>query len=200
MKGGKPMPKATYRTFLKKRLNAGSTSVTDVYHAVRKIPYGSTGERNPVKVIANNLGSCSGKHILLRDLLRVVGREAEIITMFTHFNRGIPSHPAMPTDLRAMIDGEDVCDFHHYVRVRMDEGWRKLDATWHDALIPYGFPVNRDWKGESDTVLAAAPIREYPAVEDLVTWKEQLLTQLTSEQREFRGKFFTRLTEWMMTL
>jgi hypothetical protein len=37
-------------------------------------------------------------------------------------------------------------------------------------------------------------------VEDLVTWKEQLLTQLTSEQREFRGKFFTRLTEWMMTL
>jgi hypothetical protein len=200
MKGGKPMPKATYRTFLKKRLNSGSTSVIDVYHAVRKIPYGSTGERNPVKVIANNLGSCSGKHILLRDLLREVGCEAEIITMFTHFNRGIPSHPAMPTDLRAMIDGEDVCDFHHYVRVRMDEGWRKLDATWHDALIPYGFPVNRDWKGESDTVLAATPIREYPAVEDLVTWKEQLLTQLTSEQREFRGKFFTRLTEWMMTL
>jgi Transglutaminase-like superfamily len=194
------MPKATYRTFLKKRLNAGSTSVTDVYHAVRKIPYGSTGERNPAKVIANNLGSCSGKHILLRDLLREVGWEAEIITMFTHFNRGIPSHPAMPTDLRAMIDGEDVCDFHHYVRVRMHGGWRKLDATWHDALIPYGFPVNRDWKGDSDTVLAATPIREYPAVEDLVTWKEQLLTQLTSEQREFRGKFFTRLTEWMMTL
>jgi hypothetical protein len=194
------MPKATYRTFLKKRLSAGSTNVADVYHAVRKIPYGSTGERNPVKVIANNLGSCSGKHILLRDLLREVGWEAEIITMFTYFNRGIPSHPAMPADLRAMIDGEDVCDFHHYVRVRMNEGWRKLDSTWHDALIPYGFPVNRDWKGDSDTVLAATPIREYPAVEDLVTRKEQLLTQLTSEQREFRAKFFTRLTEWMMTL
>jgi len=194
------MPKGTYRTFLEKRLSAGSTNVTDVYHAVRKIPYGSTGERDPLKVIANNLGSCSGKHVLLRDLLREAGWEAEIITMFTYFNRGIPSHPAMPAELRAMIEGEEVCDFHHYVRVRMDEGWRKLDATWHDALIPYGFPVNRDWKGESDTVLAAAPMREYPAVEDLVALKERLLTQLTPEQREFRAKFFTQLTNWMMTL
>jgi Transglutaminase-like superfamily len=194
------MPKATYRTFLKKLLRADSTNLTDVYHAVRKIPYGSTGERNPLKVIANNLGSCSGKHILLRDLLREVGWEAEVITMFTHFNRGIPSHPAMPAELRAMIAGEDVCDFHHYVRVRLHEGWHKLDATWHDALISYGFPVNQDWKGHSDTVLAATPIREYPAVEDLVAWKEQLLTQLTPEQRDFRAKFFTTLTEWMMTL
>jgi hypothetical protein len=194
------MSKASYKTFLKELLSAGSTNMADVYHAVRRIPYGSTGERDPVKVIANNLGSCSGKHVLLRDLLREVGWEAEIITMFTYFNRGIPSHPAMPVDLRAMIEGEDVCDFHHYVRVRLREGWRKLDATWHDALIPYGFPVNLNWSGESDTVLAATPIREYPAVEDLVARKEQLLTQLTAEQREFRAKFFTRLTEWMMTL
>ena len=194
------MSKETYRIFLKERVRAGSTNVADIYHAVRKIPYGSTGERDPVKIIANNLGSCSGKHILLRDLLREVDLEAEIITMFTHFNRGVPSHPAMPADLRAMIDGEDVCDFHHYVRVRIREGWHKLDATWHDALISYGFPVNRDWAGHSDTALAATPIREYPAVEDLVAWKEQLLTQLTPEQREFRAKFFTRLTEWMMTL
>ena len=194
------MPKATYKTFLEKLLRPGSTNVSDVYHAVRKIPYGSTGERNPVKVIANNLGSCSGKHILLRDLLREVGREAEVITMFTHFNRGIPSHPAMPAELRAMIAGREVCDFHHYVRFRMGECWHKLDATWHDALFSYGFPVNRDWNGESDTVLAATPIREYPAVEDLIAWKEQLITELTAEQRDLRAKFFTTLTEWMMTL
>ena len=194
------MPKTTYRTFLKKRFKGGAANVTDIYHAVRNIPYGSTGERDPVKVIANNLGSCSGKHILLRDLLREVSWEAEVITMFTHFNRGIPSHPAMPAELRAMITGEDVCDFHHYVHVRIREGWHKLDATWHDALISYGFPVNRDWKGHSDTVLAATPIREYSAVEDLAAWKKQLVTQLTPSQRELRAKFFTRLTEWMMTL
>ena len=195
------MPKATYKTFLKKCLGAGSKNVVDIYHAVRNIPYGSTGERDPVKVIASNLGSCSGKHILLRDLLREIGCEAEVITIFTHFNRGIPSHSAMPAKLRAMIAGdEDVCDFHHYVRARIDQRWCKLDATWHDALITYGFPVNRDWNGRRDTVLAATPIREYPPVEDLAAWKKQLLTQLTPEQREFRAEFFTQLTEWMMTL
>lgn len=195
------MSKATYADFLKRHVPEGApTALADIYHAVRNIPYGSTGERDPVKIIANNLGSCSGKHILLRDLLRETGRDAEVITMFTHFNRGIPSHPAMPHELRAMIEGEDVCDFHHYVRARSGRRWIKLDATWHDALIPYGFAVNRDWRGRGDTTLAAKPIREYPPAEDLAAWKVQLLTELGPEQRELRARFFRKLTEWMMRL
>lgn len=194
------MPKASYADFLKQHLPAESGALAAIYHAVRNIPYGSTGERDPLKVIASNLGSCSGKHVLLRDLLRDAGREAEVITMFTHFNRGIAPHPAMPQDLRAMIEGAEVCDFHHYVRVRGDRRWVKLDATWHDTLIPYGFPVNRDWQGPDDTVLAATPIREYPPVEDLAAWKIQLLTELKPDQRDLRARFFRRLTEWMMTL
>ena len=194
------MSKPSYARFLKQHVQAAPPALADVYHAVRRIPYGSTGERDPVKIIANNLGSCSGKHILLRDLLRETGRGAEVITMFTHFNRGIPVHPAMPDDLRAMVEGPDVCDFHHYVRVRTGRRWIKLDATWHDALIPYAFPVNQQWKGEGNTMLAATPLKEYPAVEDLAAWKVQLLTELTSEQRELRARFFRRLTEWMMTL
>lgn len=195
------MPKATYTDFLKRHVQAGgSAALTEIYHAVRKIPYGSTGERDPVKIIANNLGSCSGKHILLRDLLRETGRDAEVITMFTHFNRAMPSHPAMPRELRAMIEGPDIGDFHHYVRAQSGRRWIKLDATWHDALIPYGFAVNHEWRGHGDTTLAATPIREYPPVEDLAAWKVQLLTELAPEERELRARFFRLLTEWMMTL
>ncbi len=194
------MPKASYADFLKQHLPAGAGAVSAIYHAVRNIPYGSTGERDPVKVIAGNLGSCSGKHILLRDLLRETGRKAEVITMFTHFNRGIAPHPAMPPDLRAMIEGVEVCDFHHYVRLRGGRRWVKLDATWHDTLIPYGFSVNRGWQGPDDTILAATPIREYPAVEDLAAWKVQMITELRPDQRDLRARFFRRLTEWMMTL
>jgi hypothetical protein len=191
---------STYSEFLRTHLKDGDSPMALLYHAVRKIPYGSVGERDPVKVIANNLGSCSGKHILLRDLLRETGHEAEIVTIFTYFNRGVPSHPAMPEDLRKMIEGEDICDFHHYVRARADHRWLKLDATWHDALIPYGFPVNRDWRGQDDTMLAATPVREYPAVEDLAAWKMELLEQLDAEQREKRARFFRRLSAWMATL
>lgn len=194
------MTGSTYESFLRERVRSGTRGLVEIYHAVRNIPYGSTGERDPVKVIANNLGSCSGKHELLRDLLRATGREAEVITMFTYFNRGIPSHPAMPEELRTLVDGEAICDFHHYVRTRADGGWIKLDATWHDALIPYGFPVNHEWQGGTDTVLAATPEREYPAVEDLATWKKELIARLSPEQREARARFFRLLTEWMMSL
>jgi hypothetical protein len=191
---------SAYSEFLRMHLKDGDSAIAPLFHAVRKIPYGSIGERDPVKVIANNLGSCSGKHILLRDLLRETGHEAEIVTIFTYFNRGVPSHPAMPKDLRKMIEAEEICDFHHYVHARRDDRWLKLDATWHDALSPYGFPVNRDWRGQGDTMLAATPVREYPAVEDLATWKRDLLEQLDPEQRDQRARFFRRLSAWMATL
>lgn len=194
------MSPSSYATFLRRHVKGRESELADVYHAVRNIPYGSVGERDAEKVITNNVGSCSGKHILLRDLLRRTGRDAEIITISSHFNRGVPSHPAMPPDLRAMIDGDPVYDFHHYVRVLGDDQPLKLDATWHDALAPFGFPVNRDWRGEGDTVLAATPLREYPAVEELAAWKADLLAQLTPAERDKRTRFFARLTEWMATL
>jgi hypothetical protein len=136
----------------------------------------------------------------LRDLLRETGREAQVITMFTHFNRGIPSHPSMPETLRALVEGSDVCDFHHYVSFRGANGSVKLDATWHDALSPYGFPVNNDWNGHGDTLLAATPIREYEPVENLAEWKTELLRQLTPEQRELRTRFFRQLADWIASL
>jgi hypothetical protein len=194
------MSASSYAAFIRRHVKDKASELPDLYHAVRNISYGSVGERDPVNVIINNVGSCSGKHILLRDLLRQTGRDAEIITIFAHFNRGVPLHPAMPADLRAMIDGGPVCDFHHYVRVSEGHQWLKLDATWHDALLPFGFPVNRDWRGQSDTVLAATPIRAYPAVEDLAARKAELLAQLSPMERETRTRFFERLTEWIAAL
>jgi hypothetical protein len=194
------MSATSYATFLLRHVKHKESELADVYHAVRNIPYGSVGERDAEKVLTNNVGSCSGKHILLRDLLRQTGCDAEIITIFAYFNRGVPSHPAMPADLRALIDGDPVCDFHHYVRVLGNHQPLKLDATWHDALVPFGFPVNHNWRGTGDTVLAATPVREYPAVENLAAWKAELLAQLSPAERENRTRFFERLTEWMSTL
>jgi hypothetical protein len=84
--------------------------------------------------------------------------------------------------------------------VREDQHWLKLDATWHDALMPYGFPVNRNWRGTGDTVLAATPVREYSAVEDLAAWKAELLAQLSPAEHEKRTRFFERLTAWIAIL
>lgn len=175
--------------------------IAPIYHTVRRIPYGAAGRRDPRAVYERNIGSCSGKHILLRDLLRHAGLKAEVVTIFAYFNKAIPDHETFPDELRYLIRNENVCDFHHYVRARSRDGeWQRLDATWHDALERYSFPVNSGWSGEGDTTIAAEAIREYPPEEDIAALKLRLLQELTREQREQRARFFKLLGDWIATL
>lgn len=174
--------------------------IVRVFHAVRNIPYGSTGVRDPLKVILENRGSCTGKHLLLRDLLRAQGFTTEIITMFTYFNEGIPIVDSYPPELKRLCGEERIPDFHHYARVWTGDRWVKLDATWHDRLIPFGFAVNTDWAGDGDTALAAVPIKEYPNVEDLISRKKELVRSLKPEDREKRARFFRLVTMWIASL
>lgn len=193
-------PEPLVARFLDRHRSAGgdrAQRVAALYHAVRRIPYGSTGERDPAQVIARNLGSCSGKHILLRDVLRASGFTADVVTIFTHFSRTVPAHPAMPEPLREMLSGEPVVDYHHYVKLSEGSHRQVLDATWHDWLRSFGFPVNDTWNGTGHTVLAATPIHEYHGEEDVAAHKVQLLASLSVEQRERREAFFRLLTEWI---
>lgn len=190
--------KRSYDAFLASRLKTSRTPLVEIYHAVRNIPYGSTGERDPVQVIANNYGSCSGKHILLRDLLRSAGYSAEIITVFTYFNQGIPEHPDMPGELRRLIRGDPVSDFHHFVRVDAGSQFLLLDGTWHDPMIAFGFPVNIDWAGLGDTVLAGKRVREYPPTEDVAAMKVELLKGLSAAELDHRARFLRALTNWIL--
>ncbi|MFQ5974053.1 MAG: transglutaminase domain-containing protein [Alphaproteobacteria bacterium] len=178
----------------------GTDAAPRIFHAVRAIPYGSTGHRDPLAVLDANRGSCSGKHILLRDLLRTLGCEAETETVFTHFNKGVPDHPDMPDALRRMLREGEVWDYHHYVALEQGGARVKLDATWHDALIPFGFPVNHSWSGRGDTRLAAEPVRAYGAHEDVIDLKRKLIAALPAEQRRRRERFLRLLTDWMAHL
>ena len=143
------------------------------------------------------MGSCSGKHILLRDLLREAGYEAEIITMLTYFNESTPICDSFSEDLKTLAGRMRIPDFHHYVRVKDQGRWLKLDATWHDEMAAFGFSVNNDWAGEGDTRLASVPEHEYPHEEDIITFKAQLVDSLPSDQREVRAKYFAMITDWI---
>jgi hypothetical protein len=189
-----------YEAFLRALDARARPTFVQVYHAVRNIPYGSTGERDPVRVMEVRVGSCSGKHVLLRELLRALGYRAETVTVFAYFNKGIPEYEGFPPELLRIIREERVPDFHHYVRMYRDGRPQKLDATWHDKLIPYGFPVNHAWNGEGDTVIAAEPIREYPPEEDLIAFKVKMLATLTPEESALRLRFLRLVTDWMATL
>ncbi|HZZ44816.1 MAG TPA: transglutaminase domain-containing protein, partial [Tepidisphaeraceae bacterium] len=138
-----------YDQFLNQIPPSSNPPLVSIYHAVRNLPYGSIGQRDPADVLTNRRGSCSGKHLLLRNLLRRTGHEAHIITMFTHFESRLTPHPSFPPELNDLLTQGQVPDFHHYVRARPtpDSPWLNLDATWHDPLTPYSFPVNSSFDG-----------------------------------------------------
>lgn len=91
----------------------------------------------------------------------------------------------------------EIPDFHHYVRVLVDETWIKLDATWHDAMLPFGFVVNSEWNGAGDTHLASVALHEYPNEEELTEFKRDLVASLPDEDRQLHLEYFTLVTHWI---
>ncbi|MFK7762508.1 MAG: hypothetical protein AB8B62_04545 [Roseobacter sp.] len=171
--------------------------VADVFHAVRRIPYGSRGGRDLRTVVEHNEGSCSGKHILLRALLRHSGHQAEIETVRGDFTSRLTVHASMSPDLQGMCRDGGVVDFHQYVVWTGAEGALKLDATWSDGPIQHGVPGNQDWSGSGDTTLALTPDAVLERVEDVPTYKQSLLACLSPEDQRHRLAFLSLLTEWV---
>jgi len=176
-----------------------NSTVVEVFHAVRNVAYGRVGGRSAEAVIQHNMGSCSGKHILLRDVLRHLKQSADVETVRGDFAAAIPPHPTMPEELQAFCREGGITDFHNYVVWKSPAGEIKLDATWPDGLIAKGFPGNRDWDGNGDTRLALEPENVLDRVEEIPSYKAFLLGQLGRDQIYEREKFLTLLTDWVAT-
>ncbi len=167
------------------------------FHAVRRLPYHSSGARTAVSVLDTGRGACTAKHILLRDLLRRIGEDATVEIAAGDFGADMPVAPGMPPALAAMIRDGGVHDFHCYVVTGGPAGEQRLDATWPDALAAHGFAVNADWAGGGDTRLALHPTGVRVRDEDVAAAKARLLAALTPHQAEDRRRFLKLLSEWM---
>ena len=193
------MHNSFYKQLLKEWCPNSSTeeALVCVFEAVRDIPYGSTGERDPEKIVTENLGSCSGKHLLLSKLLDLLGFENKIVTCFHHFNEALPARTDYPDRFKQIIRNHNVIDFHHFVNLKRGSRWLNIDATWDCHLLDFGFPVNFGWQGYTDTTVAVKPIRFYPETDDLIELKIRLLNELPQHDKEIRAEFLSLLTEWL---
>ncbi len=178
----------------------GIGDVPGIYHAVRKLAYFSSGERSSEAVMRSGRGACTAKHILLRDLLRRHGENAEVELVAGDFAAGLPLAPTMPLPLCEMIRAAGVPDFHCYVVWQGPDHEVRLDATWPDALAHHGFPVNAGWAGRGDTRLAISPDGAPLRAEDVITAKARLLAGLTADQAAKRRLFLQLLSDWIATL
>jgi hypothetical protein len=173
------------------------SKVVDVFHAVRRVPYGSRGGRTAEAVVDNNEGSCSGKHILLCELLRRLKHVAFVETVRGDFASKIPALDSMPDELKDICNEGGVTDFHQYVVWDSPDGALKLDATWSDGPIRQGLIGNMNWVGNCDTELALYPSEILNRVDDLPAYKAKLLADLSEGDRQRRFNFLALLTAWV---
>ncbi len=178
----------------------GAGGVLQAYTAVRQMPYFSGPDRTPLTALREGRGACTAKHVILRDVLRAIGRRADVEIVQGDFAAAIPPHPSQDAALAEMVRQGDVMDFHCRVVLRGVDGDRRLDATWPDALAPFGFAVNRDWTGQGDTLQAIpdAIVRATP--EDVLAAKAELLATLDPPMIARRLEFLRLLSGWMAGL
>lgn len=177
--------------------SSGNDALICMFENVRDIPYGSTGEREPERIVHENLGSCSGKHLLLSNLLTSLGFENRIVTCLHYFNEALPKGNDYPQRLKEILATCRVIDFHHFVRLKKKNRWLNLDATWDGHLSKFGFPVNFGWKGDTDTGVAVKPVKFYPETADLISLKIRLIAELHKQDQEIRAEFMKLLTDWL---
>lgn len=168
----------------------------EAFHAVRRMTYASTGSRAPADLVRSGQGACTAKHLLLAELLNSVGVPARVDMVFGAFGAGLPEAPGMPEELRTMVREGGVPDYHNVVTATIDGGEILLDATWHDAMAPLGFPVNDGWDGHGSTRPAVQGRTVEPRGGDIPARKAELIAALPARDQERRQRFIELITRY----
>ena len=165
-----------------------------VFERVRDIPYSYPASRDPLTVLQQRRGSCSGKHYLLGEMFRMLSLPVRHMICTHHFNESpLPFPPPMQEILRK----NEIVDLHDYLQIGVNGGWVDVDATWERGLREFGFPVNEEWDGASPMILSVVPEDLAIAERAPERLKEELLSKLTPRQRALRKQFLEALSSWI---
>lgn len=169
-----------------------------VFTFVRDLPYDYPASRDPEEALRQGRGSCSGKHALLAEMLGVLGYETKVLYVRHRLNDVMLPYPP---HLAQFLDEHELFDIHNFVRARIEGRWISLDVTWDRPLTAFGFPVNMEWDGFSDTTIAAGPF-EVIATGTVSEQEKEVLLQdiLPPDSYAARREFFVMLAAWLKTL
>jgi len=131
-----------------------------IYCMIRDMPYAVTPElNNPERyldVLKLNTGSCMPKHLLLCNMYQRIGLE---VLFAVYPFRWDEFELLYPPELRKLAKDMPT-SYHLACKVNIDGKITLVDATLDPALEKVGLPVNKEWDGKKDTLLAVIPCDE----------------------------------------
>lgn len=102
----------------------------------------------------------------------------------------------LPDNLQSILGEGGWEHGHNWVKITDPENQFDIDLTWDSPMTPYGFLVLPDeWDGKSSFIGLKSYEQRWNGV-SIDQMKEQLIGNLTTEQRERRERFVENLIEW----
>ena len=188
-----------YQQIIKKWTKSDSFTqqVIDIFEKVRDIPYGSIASRQGIDVYNNNQGTCSGKHQLLKALYLEMGIPVKDFIILHNFNN-LPA--AFPVNIQQIFKEQTVTDPHNFIKIKINDKWIAVDATWDIGLKKLGFPINENWNGTSDMEISVSLGGEIFETDNPLYLKEQLIKNLSNDVVTARKLFLKECTQWLNNL
>lgn len=168
------------------------------FELVREMPYARASDGRVETVVGEWRGTCSGKHILLRELYEESGLRCLLMCATHSFT--LANTPWLPPHLREMVEDHPVPDVHNFVRLEVTpDEWMVVDATWPVAAGALGMPVNERFEAGRNMRLACDPdeLFHVPPEADPRDFKAMLLERHVGEQAERRDCFIEGLSAWL---
>lgn len=160
--------------------NGQPCGLREILFCIRDIPYGrAAAPRDPLSVLADWRGTCSGKHLLASRVLRIMGTGT---TLYCQPYRLDDALDSLPFDVVQTYVGQGIWDVHNFLEIGTPAGPLKVDLTWSRELANVGFPATVAWDGVSSFRIAAPPGQAIPVERpaELNDKKEALLQHLNS--------------------
>ena len=170
--------------------------LTRLAHAVSIIPWGEA--RTTEEVLARNVGTCTGKHLLLQACFDKLGIEYRpVVCTFRWGEQKIN----LPSALQEILHEGEWVHGHNFVQIRGKGGkWIDLDITWDPLLKTYGFlTLPEDWDGCTPFIGLRRVVNRWDGV-SLTDKKSEITGSLTPELLERRERFLREFIQWIDSL
>jgi hypothetical protein len=160
--------------------NGQSFGLREVLFCIRDIPYGRpAASRDPLAVLAEWKGTCSGKHLLAGRVLGIMGARTRLYCQPYRLDDACED---LPLDVVQPYVGHGIWDVHNFLEIDAAARPLKVDVTWSRELASSGFPTTLAWDRASHFRIAApsgqAVLVNHAA--ELNDTKEALLLRLNS--------------------
>lgn len=175
----------------------------NVFNHVRDIPYRIVPDmgdpkEGPRKLIEFGCGSCTPKHFLLGHMFTNLDLVVKYVSFPYSWNQFQLDYP---DELKKLSESLPI-EYHLACKVRIDNRWTYIDATWDAPLKKAGFPVNEFWDGVDNTLIAIDPIDqiEHATAEERLEYVKSQKADWTEEDRKRSEVFYERFNAWLAEL